>query len=46
MSEYSDELVGWVAWTKNRQVQVFQRVCAGRTFDRVSVFNRRKQHGS
>lgn len=45
MSEYKDELVGWVEWTPNRHVLVFRRNYADRTFVRARVFNRHRKKG-
>jgi len=45
MSEYTDELVGYVEWAPNRQVLVFKRAYGDRAFVRTRVFNRHKQHG-
>ena len=45
MSEYKDDLMGFVEWTPNRQVLVFRRTHSDRTFVRTRVFNRHRERG-
>ena len=45
MSNYVDDLMGFVEWTKNRNVLVFRREYRDRSFVRLRVFNRHREHG-
>ena len=45
MGEYKDELISWVEWTPNRNVLVFRRDYADRSFVRARVFYRHLNEG-
>jgi len=45
MHDFKDELIGHVEWGENRQVLVFKRDYAGKSYVRLRVFNRHKAKG-